>query len=35
MLFDSLSDEDKIDYENNHSLGVYDIIRKIETGKWK
>ena len=35
MLLDSLSEEDKIDYENNHSLGVYDIIRKIETGKWK
>lgn len=35
ILFDKLTEEDKIEYKNNHSLGIYDIIRKLDTGEWK
>lgn len=35
ILISALNKQDKVKYEQDHSLGVYDIIRKIETGKWK
>lgn len=34
-LINNLSEEDKQEYKNNHGLGVYDVIRKLETGRWK
>ena len=35
ILFNKLTEEDKIEYKKNHSLGIYDIIRKLDTGEWK
>lgn len=35
ILLNYLTEEEQKEYKNSRELGIYDIIRKLETGKWK